>query len=255
MTESGNVTLCADQVSPGIFAFNGLQDSTVAVEIIGVFQIVYTDLEAHDTIESALFTIILILGLVVWTGATKGGMLLKRSDLRPPSKMQKLVVADVSMSILATICYSVHDHGLSLLPFELSYSIGDEYGSVLVSLYVFLQTLLTAFISALLMLELTKDSYLELMMLRVLVELQLLISLHFHFPVAFGTMLRELVGLFISITSLVICGRDFAILFSRRPIKRWHWLLAVTFILSLHHVIVAGFYGTAQVIARWNASY
>ena len=72
VTESGNVTLCANQVSPGIFAFNGLQDSTVAVEIIGVFQIVYTDLEAHDTIESALFTIILILGLVVWTGATKG---------------------------------------------------------------------------------------------------------------------------------------------------------------------------------------
>ena len=168
----------------------------MAVEIIGVFQIVYTDLEAHDTIESALFTIILILGLVVWTGATKGGMLLKRSDLRPPSKMQKLVVADVSMSILATICYSVHDHGLSLLPFELSYSIGDEYGSFLCRSTSFFKRCSPLSFSALLMLDLTKDSYLELMMLRVLVELQLLISLHFHFPVAFGTMLARACGPF-----------------------------------------------------------
>jgi hypothetical protein len=242
VTESGNVPVCADEIEPNVYAFNGIHDSTAAVEYSDMFQVVYVDLKVHDTLEGAVFAVGLILALVIWTGATKGGTILSRNDLRPPTSMQKLLVADVSMSILATVCYSVHDHGLSLLPLELSYSIGDEYGSVVVSLYVLLQVVLTSIISALLMLPLNNNDYAELITLRALVEIQLLIAVHFHFPAEFGTMLRELVGLFISVTALVLCGRDSAILFAQKPLRQWHGLVVLAFTLTLHHVVVTGLY-------------
>lgn len=241
-TESGDVPLCADKLAEDLYVFNTLVNQKMAIQYTGFVQTVFVDLETHDTVEGTVFVVILVLCLVVWTGATKGGQTLERTSVRPPTKRQKLLIGEVSFSIFTTVCYSLHDHGLSLLPPSLSHSVGDEYGAVIIVLYLLLQTALTAIISALLFTSLTANDYEKLLLLRGLVEIQLLVSIHLHFPLAFGVMLRELVGLFIAVTTLVICGRDASIFFKDRPLLMWHVMIFCTFLLALHHVVVVGLY-------------
>ena len=241
MASGDPVTVCAEEHN-GVYEFNGVANGSMAVQFDGVRQIIYPDLDVHDTVQNVTFISLLVVALVVWTGVTRGGMAIGDA-VYCPTKVQSLLIVDISWSILFSTVYAMHTHGLSLIPVHLSAALGSAYTSLIVTGYVLYQ-LMASLIAVSILNGFTEHSTYRAVILRHTIEMQIMGAIHMHFPDALGDNMRNLIALFVAVAGLVVCGRDARLLQLQLHAQMWQGPSMAFLLLVGHHNIVTGVYSS-----------
>lgn len=208
-THLGWHSVCADADGLSVYKFNaGVHRADAAVVLLPTYQqAVYVDIRPHDEFESGVFAAVLVVALVVWVRSTGGGSIASQVRVLP-TDVQRLLVVDVSFSIMSTALFSVAYHGEGLVPASAALAHGQTYARVTTVLFMLLHVVASVIVNSCLSRRMTPKSTQRALLLRHVLEVQFMLSLHFFLPSNFGWKLRLLLGLFVGMTTLVVIGRD-----------------------------------------------
>ena len=210
-TNTGYYATCGRLIAPSVYEFSSnlhLDTASLATLPNSHELLLYVDTRRHDELQSGVFAVIVCLSIVVWTRTTNGGQAIGSLLSIIPSKVQRLIIFDISSSVLSTGVWIIGAHSTALIPPACFQHFGRRYTEFSLILFVLLMVCCNAVVANCVRTPLTRESVLRAIMLRHVMEIELMFSLHMFFPESFGNDLRELLGLFLGCSVLCVIGRD-----------------------------------------------